>query len=59
MLDEYKKYSDLFMDDLYEEISLKTCVAKRISAGSTGYDSVEIQIKNTKQFLEERKEKLK
>ena len=58
-LDEYKKYSDLFSDDLYEEISLKTCVAKRISAGSTGYESVEIQIKNTKQFLEERKEKLK
>ena len=58
-LDEYKKYSDLFSDDLYEEISLKTCVAKRISAGSTGYESVEIQIKNTKQFLEQRKEKLK
>ncbi len=58
-LAEYQKYSDLFSDDLYEEISLKSCVAKRISAGSTGYNSVEIQIKNTKQFLEERKEKLK
>ena len=34
-LDEYKKYSDIFSDDLYEEISLKTCVSKRISEGAT------------------------
>jgi argininosuccinate lyase len=56
-LSDYKKHSELFSDDLFEEISLKTCVAKRISEGSTGYDSVEIQIKNMTQFLNERKEK--
>jgi argininosuccinate lyase len=41
---DYKGYSDVFAEDLYDEISLETCVAKRISAGSTGYDSVNYQI---------------
>ena len=54
-LDEYQKHSDLFSKDLYEEISLKTCVSKRISEGATGYESVEIQIKNFKTFLQEMK----
>ena len=54
-LDEYQKYSELFAEDLYEEISLKTCVAKRISEGATGYDSVEIQLKNFNDFLKEKK----
>ena len=43
-LDEYKSYSDIFDTDLYDEISLETCVRKRISKGSTGYDSVNEQI---------------
>ena len=43
-LDDYKQKSDLFEGDLYEEISLETCVGKRISKGSTGYASVEEQI---------------
>ncbi|MBR5286612.1 MAG: argininosuccinate lyase, partial [Clostridia bacterium] len=30
-LDEYKTYSELFDSDVFEEISLKTCVAKRVS----------------------------
>ena len=54
-LDEYKQYSDLFSDDLYEEISLKTCVSKRISEGATGYESVEIQLQNFNTFLKEKK----
>ena len=52
-LDEYREYSDLFRDDLYTEISLETCVGKRISAGGTGYASVETQIKWVKDFLKE------
>ncbi len=43
-LDEYKEYSELFDEDLYNEISLKTCVEKRISAGGTGMESVNKQI---------------
>jgi argininosuccinate lyase len=54
-IDEYKNYSELFSDDLYEEISLKTCVAKRISEGATGYKSVEIQLEGFNQFLKDKK----
>ena len=54
-IDEYKKYSELFSDDLYDEISLKTCVAKRISAGATGYKSVEIQLESFNNFLKNKK----
>ncbi len=43
-LSEYKSYSELFDEDLYEEISLESCVGKRISKGGTGYDSVNEQI---------------
>ena len=54
-LETYKAYSDLFDQDLYEEISLKTCVSKRISEGATGFASVEKQIKDFKTFLNEKK----
>ena len=43
-LEEYKEFSDVFDTDLYEEISLETCIKKRISRGSTGYESVMEQI---------------
>ena len=43
-LDAYKCHSELFDEDLYTEISLETCVEKRISAGGTGLASVEKQI---------------
>ena len=43
-LEEYKKYSELFDSDLYEAISLETCVNKRISEGGTSPKSVEKQI---------------
>jgi len=54
-LDAYKKHSDVFEEDLYEEISLETCVKKRISAGSTGYESVAYQIEYVVKFLSENK----
>ena len=50
-LEEYKKYSELFDSDVYEEISLETCVSKRISEGGTGPDSVEAQIKLAEEFI--------
>ena len=50
-LEEYKSYSDIFAEDLYDEISLETCIRKRISKGSTGYDSVEEQIKYVEEKL--------
>ena len=43
-LDAYKSHSDVFENDLYKEISLETCVEKRISKGGTSVSSVEYQI---------------
>ncbi len=48
----YKAESELFEEDLFEEISLETCVKKRISAGSTGPDSVMAQLNFVKAFLD-------
>ena len=50
-LDVYKDFSDMFEQDLYEAISLETCVSKRISAGGTGPESVQTQIDAVKEFL--------
>ena len=47
----YKEYSELFDSDLYTEISLETCVNKRISQGGTSVASVEDQINFVKQQL--------
>ena len=41
-----------FEEDVYGEISLETCVAKRISAGSTSYESVKSQIAFLQNWLE-------
>ncbi|MCQ2385617.1 MAG: argininosuccinate lyase [Clostridia bacterium] len=43
-LSAYREKSDLFDEDVFEEISLAACVAKRVSEGGTGYDSVKKQI---------------
>ena len=51
-LEEYKQYSELFAEDLYNEISLETCVSKRISEGGTSVESVEKQIKFAMESLE-------
>ena len=51
-LETYKTFSDLFAQDLYAEISLETCVKKRISEGGTGPASVEKQLQDLLQFLE-------
>ncbi len=54
-LEEYRAVSDLIEEDVYEEISLATCVKKRISEGSTGPESVAKQIASVKAFLEQEK----
>ena len=54
-LDEYKAHSELFEEDLFTEISLETCIKKRISAGSTGYESVKKQIENVTEFINGKK----
>ena len=55
-LDEYRAASELFDEDVYNEISLETCVGKRISAGSTGPESVKAQILSVEEFLQNEKD---
>lgn len=50
-MEKYKEFDESFEGDLYNEISLKTCVEKRISAGGTGEKSVEKQIEYLTEFL--------
>ena len=40
----YKNYSEIFDQDLYENIDLDVCVQRRISEGGTSVSSVEAQI---------------
>ena len=54
-LDRYRSHSELFENDLYEAIDLKTCVEKRISEGGTSVASVKAQINYVNQVLEEKK----
>ena len=50
-LETYRQYSDLFDEDLYQDIDLLTCVQKRISEGGTSVQSVEAQIAYVKERL--------
>ena len=50
-LETYKEYSELFEDDLYQDIDLVTCVEKRISEGGTSTASVKAQIQYVKEVL--------
>ena len=50
-LSEYQKHSELFAEDLYQDIDLLTCVQKRISEGGTSVASVEAQIAYVKEHL--------
>ena len=50
-LEEYQKHSELFAEDLYNDIDLLTCVEKRISEGGTSVSSVEAQIAYVKENL--------
>ena len=50
-IEKYKEFDPSFDEDLYNEISLETCVNKRISAGGTGPESVKTQIDYITEFL--------
>lgn len=43
-MDEFHTFSDAFSDDIYEAISLKTCVEKRLTIGAPGQKAMEEEI---------------
>lgn len=50
-LSEYKKFSNLFENDLYDEISIENCVNRRKSFGGTATDNLTAQIQFIDEFL--------
>ena len=54
-LEKFREYSDVFEADVYDDISLETCVGKRISFGGTSISSVEAQIASVRAYLAQHK----
>ena len=52
-LDEYKKISPVFEEDVYEAISMKTCVEKRMTIGAPGPEMMKKVIEIYKKQLEQ------
>ena len=54
-LEEFHRFSDQFDSDIYDAISLKTCVEKRLTKGAPGEKAMEEEIQNSRQWLREAK----
>ena len=50
-LDEYKAISPVFEQDIYDAISLKTCVEKRLTLGAPGPDVMKQVIEKYEEYL--------
>ena len=50
-LEEYQKISPVFEEDIYEAISLETCVEKRMTIGAPGREAMEQVIAINDEFL--------
>lgn len=51
-IEELKEISDVFETDVYDAISLKTCVEKRLTIGAPGPSAMKEVIKINKEFLD-------
>ena len=56
-LEEYKKISPVFEEDIYEAISLETCVEKRNTIGAPGPKAMEEVLQINEAFLKDIKQK--
>ena len=52
-LDEYKRICPVFEEDIYEAISMKTCVQKRNTCGAPGPDAMADEIASCEAYLNE------
>ena len=52
-LEEYKKISPVFEEDIYEAISMKTCVEKRNTIGAPGRNAMEKVLAINEKYLME------
>ena len=51
-LEELKGFSNLFDEDVYKEISLETCVGKRVTIGAPGKEAMSQVVKICEEYLE-------
>ena len=49
---ELKNFSDKFEEDVFEAISLKTCVDKRLTIGAPGVEAMREAIRISREYLE-------
>lgn len=52
-LDELKKFSDVFEEDVYDAISMETCVNKRLTVGAPGQEAMKKVIQINEEYLSE------
>lgn len=50
-LEELKRFSDVFEADIFDAISMETCVNKRLTAGAPGREAMERAILQEKEYL--------
>lgn len=51
-LEEFRSYSPVFGEDIYDAISMKTCVEKRMTAGAPGAEAMEQVIAANREYLQ-------
>ena len=51
-MEEYRQESDAFGDDIYEAISMKTCVEKRLTKGGPAPEAVTEHIRACREYLD-------
>ncbi|MCF8045612.1 MAG: argininosuccinate lyase [Desulfarculaceae bacterium] len=52
-VDEFKQFSDLIENDIYEYLTVESMITRRISYGGTGYDNVRNAVEKALSNLEE------
>ncbi len=52
-LEEFRDFSDRFENDIYEAISLRTCVEKRLTEGAPGELAMKRAVEEARQYLNE------
>lgn len=57
-LDEYRAISDVFDEDIYEAISMETCVGRRTTIGAPGRESMTACIAEYEKYLQDRQKTL-
>ncbi len=50
-MDEFHSFTEAFDNDIYDAVSLKTCVDKRLTKGAPGAQAMEEEIRNAKAWL--------